>query len=199
VEGDADKSSQGAKRAIPAEHVLAVFEIKSRLTRNSLREALAKLTEITEFGYFSTNADSTDKCRKQFFCAPVFFEFRSEDASKVSALDALREFPQELHMLAPVILRYNDGDASDTGRFFYKIGNGVERTSGVRVYPRYDPFIHRLQDVTELHILWIPHQFQWFAFEVLDRLAGRPSTWARSYYAMPPMIEIGENVSQSTR
>ena len=43
---DDDHSSQGRHRAIPAKHVLAVYEVKASLTRTSAKEAAKKLGEL---------------------------------------------------------------------------------------------------------------------------------------------------------
>jgi hypothetical protein len=192
VEDDADKSSQGSKQAIPAEYVRAVFEVKSRLTRTSLRDAITKLTELTAFRYLATNIGGRNKNITQFFCAPTFFEFSTGDSPSVQALAALHEMPHVIHMLRAVVFRNNDGDVNHTGRFMFLVGDGVvdDQKPTVRVHPTYDPFVHRLQDVTEVRIMWSPHQFQMFAFEVFDRLAGKSCIIDSSYYAMPPMIEL---------
>jgi hypothetical protein len=46
LEENSDRSSQGSRRGVPAEYVLAVMECKSRLTKSTLIDALAKLKEL---------------------------------------------------------------------------------------------------------------------------------------------------------
>lgn len=49
TEGNEDTSHQGRYRAIPAEYVLFVFEVKSRLNRKTIRDAVAKLEKLNDY------------------------------------------------------------------------------------------------------------------------------------------------------
>lgn len=188
VEHDADKSTQGAKRALPAEHILAVFEIKSRLTKTSLRGAIAKLAELNDL--ISLGGSHQHGRSGSFFCAPVFFEFSAACSLKIQALAALRESVPPINMLEPIVLRNNDGDADHAGRFSFIVGDGVYRAPSALAYPKFDPLLHELQDVTKVYVFWAMHNFQMFAFEVLERLAGKSGIMFPRFTAMPPMTEL---------
>src|SRR5437762_10353761 len=45
-DGDYDQSEQGKRRAIPAKHIHAAFEIKASLTSKTARDAIAKLSDF---------------------------------------------------------------------------------------------------------------------------------------------------------
>lgn len=49
VDGDADSSEQGRRRAIPAQHVVSVFEIKARFDHKQGIKAINKLLELIAF------------------------------------------------------------------------------------------------------------------------------------------------------
>ncbi len=66
IDGDYDSSDQGKKRAIPAKHINAAFEIKASLTVPSAREALKKLSEFNEL---------KEHLPHYFSCGAIFFDF----------------------------------------------------------------------------------------------------------------------------
>ena len=47
TESNKDKSEQGLSRVIPAEHVRAIIEVKSALSRKTTRDASSELNELT--------------------------------------------------------------------------------------------------------------------------------------------------------
>lgn len=68
-----DDSDLGAKRAIPAQHVIAVFEVKSTFTRASINDAKKKLKELNDY---QTHLPA------HFMSSIVFFELMIKEQSK---------------------------------------------------------------------------------------------------------------------
>lgn len=65
IDGNADHSDQGRRRAIPAQHVVGVFEIKARFDHKQGVGALSKLSELSAFE--SSLSDN-------FSCGCIFFD-----------------------------------------------------------------------------------------------------------------------------
>jgi hypothetical protein len=88
IDGTADDSKQGRSRAIPAEHVLAVLEVKSRLTTTSVRQAMEHLGELSPLMGGTDNPTDRYKLHlpHNFICALVFFELVKKDSFSGSVL-----------------------------------------------------------------------------------------------------------------
>jgi len=64
-DGDYDQSEQGKRRAIPAQHVRAAFEIKASLNSETARDAISKLSEFNNLA---------DHLPASFSCGTIFFD-----------------------------------------------------------------------------------------------------------------------------
>jgi len=64
-DGDYDQSEQGKRRAIPAKHIRAAFEIKASLTSKTARDAIAKLSDFNRLA---------DHLQPSFSCGAIFFD-----------------------------------------------------------------------------------------------------------------------------
>lgn len=99
IESSADSSEGGNKRAIPAEHVLCVLEVKATLNKNSVLSATEKLRELLPLG---AEIDADDERYKTYlhknFCAGiVFMEIHKDERKKyLSYVNAVVDLAAEL-------------------------------------------------------------------------------------------------------
>lgn len=93
IESNADVSQAGAVRAIPAEHVRAVIEIKAAFTRASVQQSLSHLRELRPLlsGVDSPLTRYPKYLPAAFFSDTIFFELRKDVSHSVSILDSFLE------------------------------------------------------------------------------------------------------------
>jgi len=91
IEGNPDSSEQGLSRAIPAEYVKCVIEIKSAFSKATVDDAVAHLNELKALmsGVDSDSERYKLYLPKDFFCSIVFFELRKENENDKSALNSM--------------------------------------------------------------------------------------------------------------
>jgi hypothetical protein len=99
VEADPDRSKLGTVRAIPAEYVRSVIEIKSAFNLVAVRKAREKLNELASLlaGCDRPGERYPKYLMREFFSAMVFFELREADRNCWSALKTFHawdEFPR---------------------------------------------------------------------------------------------------------
>lgn len=109
VEGNSDNSEQGKYRAIPAKHVLSVFEVKSTLSVKTVKDVFAKLMQIDEI---------REHLPKIFSSAAFFIELPKKEVRNKSILKALLEGAKLSHFWGGVVLRCTV-DESATGIIEY--------------------------------------------------------------------------------
>jgi hypothetical protein len=93
VEDNPDTSSSGESRAIPAEYVLGVLEVKSSLHEKSSEKAVEHLNDLLPL---VQGVDAPTERYKRyvpvnFFCAVIFFEMRAADLYSENAVMNLAE------------------------------------------------------------------------------------------------------------
>ncbi len=101
TEGNEDDSSQGKYRAIPAQHVLCVMEIKSRLNTKSVKEMAIKLSEVNEF---------SGQLPSSFFSAGLFIQLQQSDNEKMSILRETHKLRGAYKFSEAMVLRYENDD-----------------------------------------------------------------------------------------
>jgi uncharacterized protein DUF6602 len=105
TEGNEDQSEQGKYRAIPAKHVVSVFEVKSRFTKKNVKESIEKLDQTKDF---------KDQFDPLFTCGIVFIDLKQEDNNKESIIKELINGRNVHGFSGGVVLRY-EGDDTCTG------------------------------------------------------------------------------------
>lgn len=97
VEDCSDLSSSGFSRALPAEHVQAVIEVKSSLDSSTTADALKHLCDLVPLLAGKDTPDARYKryLPPDFFTAVVFFELREKHEFSKAALNNLVS-PKEL-------------------------------------------------------------------------------------------------------
>ncbi|MCG7533178.1 hypothetical protein MHM98_17760 [Psychrobium sp. MM17-31] len=80
VDENSDKSDQGKSRAIPAQYVICVLEIKSSFKPNTSKDVIDKLHELTPMKKFLP---------KNFSCGAIFIELDENNINKAASLEKL--------------------------------------------------------------------------------------------------------------
>jgi hypothetical protein len=191
TEDDADKSDQGKVRAIPAEHVYAVLEIKSRFTPSTAREAIEKLAELKSL---SVKIDTPNDhypihFPPQFCCCAVFFELTTQDASKGLALQNLLDGIELRGYFGALILSGEGLSLNSSGEV--KLLRGNEALAGFgeenmlygasgTASREYSPGAH-----FSAMLMWSEVAFASFAFDLMARMNGtyRPG-FVSSFHGM---------------
>lgn len=181
VEGSADSSGAGSSRAIPAEYVQAVIEVKSSYNATTAGEAIEHLFELESL---LEEVDPVGERYKKylppnFFCAVVYFEdsgrHRYKRATQMRAVPRrpLRGF------FGGMILRANDSSADEALRMYFLVSKtrykpGPERTYLSEISEA--PMANHHTEANGYHIGALLHQgeaaFSIFAFDLLALLNG---------------------------
>jgi len=101
TEGNEDTSDQGKYRAIPAKHVIAVYEVKARLTKSNVTDAIDKLNQTKEF---------TDQLNPLYFCGVIFIDLKEVDNNKKSIIKELIKGKDVFGFTGGLVLRYEGDD-----------------------------------------------------------------------------------------
>lgn len=210
INGDYDHSEQGKRRAIPAKHVRAAFEIKASLTSQSAREALSKLSE---FNYLENHLPSI------FSCGTLFLDLDATQVNNKTILPNLIPSNPIIGYWGGLILRCSL-DQEMTGLFELiplSENNDEAKSLEIPIASNLDQLkIHRNADgnvtISEqgagvmafagpdgkwhfskqygpiiygklfgLHLAWSYNTFAKFALDLLSRLEGIPLREQRQY------------------
>lgn len=123
TESNEDQSEQGKYRAIPAKHIVAIYEVKSRLNQKNVTDSLLKLDQTKNF-YLQLNP--------LFKCGIIFIELKNNDIGKKGILKEFIKGREIYGFIGGVVLRF-EGDDSLIGKIdLYK--NSSQR--------KYDESLH---------------------------------------------------------
>jgi len=120
-----DHSQSGSIRAIPAEYVHAVLEVKSTFNANTIADAFKKLDELAPF----LKIDDLNEHYKQyipanFYIGIVFFEFPKMGQKNLELLNKLMPTNLLRGFHGGIILSAEGSHQGNTARFYYEsIGN----------------------------------------------------------------------------
>lgn len=114
---DSDKNKFGQNKAIPAQKVLAVFEVKASLTDKSSKDVLIKLNELNDIRRFLP---------KNFFRGVIFIELESGSSKKLKRVKNLISDNRTIVDLG-CILRYNNDLNSEVSGLIDKF-TGINKT-----------------------------------------------------------------------
>ena len=106
TEGNEDQSEQGKYRAIPAKHVMAVYEVKSRLNVKNITEALSKLSETNDF---------KEQLHPFYSCGVIFIDLKESENNNESIIKELMKGKDIIGFNGGMVLRY-EGDNSCVGQ-----------------------------------------------------------------------------------
>lgn len=119
TESNKDKSEHGLSRVIPAEHVRAVIEVKSALSRKTMRDAIDKLDELRPLmlGMNTPGERYPKYLPVNAILSMLFFELRAADAGDREVLELVRDFETIRVFYGPVVLRGEGLHPDYTGKF----------------------------------------------------------------------------------
>jgi len=101
TEGNEDNSEQGKYRAIQAKHVVALYEVKSRLTKPNVSDALYKLNQIKNF---------SEQLHPLYSCGVIFIELKESDNNRKTIIKELIKGKDIFGFLGGMVLRYEGDD-----------------------------------------------------------------------------------------
>lgn len=102
TEGNEDNSVQGKYKAIPARHVVAVYEVKSRLTKQNVSDAFDKLNQTKDF---------SEQLHPLYSCGVIFVELKEGDNNRESIIKELIKGKDIFGFIGGMVLRYESDDS----------------------------------------------------------------------------------------
>ncbi len=197
-EDNSDSSEQGEKRAIPAEYVCGVLEVKSTFNEKNISYAFKKLNELAPLLAKIDDENELYKryIPKNFYMGMVFFEYLKKDQEEHHKLLLNKLVPTNFQrgFMGGIILQAEGMDRSVTGDFQYFVGDESSKYGGLapngwskskEVWPG-----KHLQCL--LH--WSQSSFARFAFELIAVMNGtyRPGFASSLHglsFVLPPEAE----------
>ena len=182
TEKSPDHSLSGRIRAIPAEYVHGVLEVKSSFNARSIADALKKLNELTPLlGLDEPNERYKQFIPASFYLGLVFFTLPEKEQKKLDLLNKLMPgtFPRGFH--GGIILSADGLDPRNTGRFAYFPVGGTpmylaklkERTLISQEGDMWSDSKELFPDEHLVCILgWSESNFALFAFELIEVMNG---------------------------
>lgn len=180
-------------RAIPAEHVSAVIEVKSAISGSASKDALKHLCDLNPLLHLD---DPTERYPKwlppQFFSAIVFFEARKDDEYAAAALDNLVPATYPRGYFGAFILR-GEGLPDDVSAQV-RVLEGAEPMASLvgrsaESIVTGTPFSNSKPQADGkhlgVHVMWSQAAFAMFAFDVVALLNGTFRTgYVSSFHGM---------------
>lgn len=115
-----DHSMSGRIRAIPAEYVHGVLEVKSTLNAKNISDAFKKLNELDPLlGVEDTNEPYKQYLPANFFMGMIFFDLPKKEQKKLQLLNTLMPTKLLRGFFGGIILSAEELDQRKTGRFAY--------------------------------------------------------------------------------
>jgi hypothetical protein len=105
VEGNQDDSEQGKYRAIPAKHILAVYEVKSRLNKKNVTDSINKLNQTSDF---------KEQLNPLYHCGMIFIDLKLKNNNDESIIKELFKGNEIFGFTGGTVLRF-EGDETCTG------------------------------------------------------------------------------------
>lgn len=177
IEDSPDATAAGTSRAIPAEYVRSVMEVKATFNAHNVAAAIEHLSDLDSLlGVDAPGEQFKRFLPQRFFTAIIFFELRAEDRNAWSALfrfvpDALRVWPGGLilrgeglrrEMSATIGLTHNTNSPpvpiGPSGRDLLDLALSESKQFGGTYWSAF--------------LQWTSNEFSKFAFDVLAMLNG---------------------------
>lgn len=133
TEGNEDNSEQGKYRAIPARYVVAVYEVKSRITKKTVSEALEKLGQTKLFQH---------QLSENYNCGVIFIDLKEKENESGQIIKELHKGKSIFGFSGGMVLRY-EGDTTSTGLIFISKLDHAEPMQNTH----YTPLAKRIDDL----------------------------------------------------
>ncbi|WDE00126.1 DUF6602 domain-containing protein [Thalassomonas actiniarum] len=105
TEGNYDNSQQGKYLAIPAKYVVAVYEVKSRLTKKSVIDSIEKLKEVNSF---------KEQLPETYHSGVIYVDLKESEVNKKILIKDLYKGVEAHGFIGGMVLRY-ESDETSTG------------------------------------------------------------------------------------
>ncbi|MGL1903409.1 MAG: hypothetical protein OCC49_14815 [Fibrobacterales bacterium] len=190
-------SSNGKSRAIPAEHVMAVLEVKSKLNSTTVKDSINHLSELSSL--CPTSDQQTDRYNSylpsHFFCGIICYELIKQDEYSIAIFENMLRDEKEVPdgFFGVLILRGEGLPINCTGKIDLLVG-----TTNIKCSIKKDEISLLSKHSAKLSnsvkyknkfmcamLDWNEAVFSQFAFDLIARLTGdyRPG-YASSMHAM---------------
>ncbi|ABZ76201.1 hypothetical protein Shal_1635 [Shewanella halifaxensis HAW-EB4] len=103
TEGNYDNSQQGKYLAIPAKYVVAVYEVKSRLTKKSIVDSIDKLKEVNSF---------KEQLPATYHSGVIYVDLKESEVNKKNLIKDLYKGVNAHGFIGGMVLRYESDDTS---------------------------------------------------------------------------------------
>lgn len=183
VENNPDNSEQGSVRAIPAEYVQGVLEVKASMNSKSCKEAIRKLDELKPL---LEKTDSSEERYQKFFplnfvMGIIFFELLEKDQFDIKMLETL--FPKKFYRgyLSALVLRGENLKVINSGRILQLLGetktvNNEKNSKSLLIPPT--PYSKNISvekgKYLSTVLYWAAAMFSMYVFDLLGAMDG---TW----------------------
>ena len=174
VEPNPDQSAQGRIRAIPAENVCAVLEVKSRFTAATAKQAIQKLEELRPLLSGSDHpADPYPRyLPSNFLSYTIFFELQKQDARSTTGLQTLvLKTPMRGYAGALILRGERLGEMS--ARASWLLSAEPLRAQGELLKYAVTPSRQAGDQHTALVLNWSHSEFALFSFELVTAMTNR--------------------------
>lgn len=193
IEEDADTSHAGRSMAIPAEHVLGVIEVKSKLDSTTASKAIEHLGDLKPILQSIDEPNEKYKLHlpPQFFCALVFMELSSQHEYSEAIFEKLLHGLDLRGFTGGLVLRGEGHSKPMSGRIKFACSKtpiestvGRDKTSLLKCLTMSNSICVE----KDLHFLamlnWEEIAFSRFAFDLVAIMQGTFDGGASSFHGM---------------
>src|SRR5699024_6513551 len=187
IENNPDFSSDGKIKAIPAEHVFGVLEIKSSFNPKTVKDALDHLRELKPL---MDEIDSSEEKYKahlpaNFFCATVFCELREKQKRSKKAFNSLANHYDLRRFYGGLILRKEVTNNNSSAKLMSVLADkpmmNDEGSMGLADRNLFENIVSKSLKVNEskyisVLISWSEMHFAQFAFDIIALMNGTYQT-----------------------
>lgn len=177
IESSPDSTLSGQSRAIPAEYVCAIIEVKSSFNSTSASKAIKHLFDLQPL--LADVDDPSERYRRylpaDFFSGIIFFELKKRDKTDYAALEKFVDTENLRGFFGGLILRGEQLPPDVSGKI---IRMGSIDPNGQPMQPRKDKSImggvNTVQVGENIYwgLIWTEMNFSTFAFDLLAKLNG---------------------------
>jgi len=210
IEGHPEVTEAGMSRAIPAEWVKSVFEVKSRFTRANARSGTDHLLDLEPLFVKPSAEDRYSSWLKDdFFCGVIFFELASADEQRVAAIKAMLPVKLPKGFIGGIILRAEGLEDPDVSGRMWPVKSSAALGSSdilgeeksLLHYVLYVETVPRGPDpeypFRAVGLRWSKAHFSGFAFDIVALLTGTFQAGVLSSLHAVPVSPMGSSKSES--
>lgn len=181
VEDHSDVSEHGKSRAIPAEYVTAVLEIKASFNSKTVNDAINHLKDLEQLMETEDDADEPYKVSlpKNFVCGLVFFELKAKDIKNISAVDNFINAVKLKGFLGGIILRGEGRLDNSSGSISLLCGpKELNRVDSNTIDMIRSPstmsksIVDSENNYYNFLLAWTPSAFSTFSFHIISTMNG---------------------------